>query len=56
MRVPFWAFYRAVSYDGSVLRFWVSLLKLILFTEMYPECGIVSWDALILLLDADNIE
>ena len=23
---------------------------------MYPECVIVSWDALILLLDAENIE
>ena len=26
------------------------------FSEMYPECVIVSWDALILLLDAENIE
>ena len=25
-------------------------------TEMYPECVIASWDALILLLDAENIE
>ena len=24
--------------------------------EMYPECVIASWDALILLLDAENIE
>ena len=24
--------------------------------EMYPECAIASWDALILLLDAENIE
>jgi len=23
---------------------------------MYPECVIASWDALILLLDAENIE
>ena len=23
---------------------------------MYPECVIVSWDALVLLLDAENIE
>ena len=27
-----------------------------LVTEMYPECVIASWDALILLLDAENIE
>ena len=25
-------------------------------SEMYPECVIASWDALILLLDAENIE
>ena len=25
-------------------------------SEMYPECVIASWDALILLLDAGNIE
>jgi len=25
-------------------------------TEMYPKCVIVSWDTLILLLDAENIE
>ena len=24
--------------------------------EMYPECVIASWDALIVLLDAENIE
>ena len=54
--MPFWAFYRAVSYDGSLLHIWVSLLKLLLFTEMYPECVIAYWDALILLLDAENIE
>ena len=24
--------------------------------EMYPECVIASWDTLILLLDAENIE
>ena len=29
--VPFWAFYRAGSYDGSLLHIWVSLLKLLLF-------------------------
>jgi len=23
---------------------------------MYPECAIASWDALVLLLDAENIE
>ena len=27
-----------------------------LLPEMYPECVIASWDALILLLDAENIE
>ena len=26
------------------------------YTEMYPECVIASWDTLILLLDAENIE
>ena len=30
--------------------------SLFLFSEMYPECVIASWDALILLLDAENIE
>ena len=25
-------------------------------TEMYPECVIASWDELIRLLDAENIE
>ena len=54
--MPFWAFYRAGSYDGSLLHTWVSLLKFLLFTEMYPECVIASWDALVLLLDAENIE
>ena len=29
--MPFWAFYRAGSYDGSLLHIWVSLLKLLLF-------------------------
>ena len=31
MLVPFWAFYRAGSCDGSLLHIWVSLLKLLLF-------------------------
>ena len=26
------------------------------YTEMYPECVIASWDALVFLLDAQNIE
>ena len=25
-------------------------------SEMYPECVIASWDALVFLLDAENIE
>ena len=28
----------------------------VIIAEMYPECVIASWDALILLLDAENIE
>ena len=27
-----------------------------MFPEMYPECVIASWDALAVLLDAENIE
>ena len=30
--------------------------QIIHYAEMYPECVIASWDALILLLDAENIE
>ena len=30
--------------------------KLGSFSEMYPDCVIACWDALILLLDAENIE
>ena len=33
--MPFWAFYRAGSYDGSLLHFWVSLLKLLLFMLLF---------------------
>ena len=32
---PFWAFYRAGSYDGSLLHYWVSLLKLLLFMLLF---------------------
>mgnify|MGYP000365075934 CR=1 FL=1 len=30
--------------------------SILVFPEMYPECVIASWDALSLLLDAENIE
>ena len=33
--MPFLAFYRAGSYDGSLLHFWVSLLKLLLFMVLF---------------------
>ena len=33
--MPFWAFYRAGSYDASLLHFWVSLLKLLLFMLLF---------------------
>ena len=33
--MPFSGFYRAGSYDGSLLHFWVSLLKLLLFMLLF---------------------
>ena len=33
--MPFWAFYRAGSYDASLIHFWVSLLKLLLFMLLF---------------------
>ena len=47
---------------GSACQTWEAKMKVLpvynvyAFSEMYPECVIASWDALILLLDAENIE
>ena len=33
-----------------------SVIYFIYYLEMYPECFIASWDALVFLLDAENVE
>ena len=42
--------------NNAIMILFVSLSYCVMKSVMYPECVIASWDALILLLDAENIE